>query len=139
MTRVGKYVASGGVLGTLVAAVLGTWYVLTRDVHTIKEIPPDALPMAPAQGRTGWKRVDALLDKLRGLSQSTGIPLGLMVGWIAKESGGRLAVFSQPGKGDTSMDERGYWQLTPEESKTLGLDHARLSVDADYSLSRAPR
>jgi len=75
--------------------------------------------------------VDRWLPKLRPrletLCLEHGVPLGVAVGWIQKESGGRLSE-------TTSYDERGYFQLMPEESKDLGLDHARLSTDSDYSL-----
>lgn len=94
---------------------------------------PD-LPSAPA-GQTRWKFVNAILPLLQQAAASSGIPLGVLVGWIAKESGGKLAVHPQPGPGDTKYDERGYFQLMPDESKQLGLDHQRLSTDPTYSIN----
>ncbi len=95
--------------------------------------PPD-LPNAPP-GQTRWKFVNAILPQLQAASQSSGLPMGLSVGWVAKESGGKLATKPQPGPGDTKYDERGYYQLMPDESKTLGLDHQRLSIDSTYSIN----
>ena len=90
---------------------------------------PDHQPdLPPTPGSTGYSRVDAILPELKQAAQSSGIPLGLLVGWIAKESGGKLA-------DTTSLDERGYFQLMPSESQSLGLDHERLSTDEVYSIN----
>jgi hypothetical protein len=128
VTRTGKYVAAGGVLSALIATVIGTWYALTRDIHTMKDETPDALPQVPALGKTGWKLVDNILPQLQSVASTAGVPLGLLVGWIAKESGGRL--------GDkTSLNELGLFQLMPAESQSIGVDHQRLSTDLDYSIN----
>jgi hypothetical protein len=130
--RVIRLVSAGGVLGAIVGVGLGAWYLLTRDIHTMKDQVPDALPQAPALGKTGWRLVDKILPQLQSAASANGIPLGLLVGWIAKESGGRL--------GDkTSLNELGLFQLMPAESQSIGVDHERLSTDLDYSIDAGIR
>lgn len=76
--------------------------------------------------------VESWLPKLRPQLQSLCnawlVPLGVPVGWIQVESGGRLDEV-------TTLKERGYFQLMPSESADLGLQHERLTTDSMYSLS----
>lgn len=114
----------GGVLA-LVALAAASWD------GPVPKHDPDLPPMP---GSTRYKRVDALLPELKRASDSSGVPLGLLVGWIARESGGRIDEVPKPLKGEPD-GERGYFQLTPSESAALGLDHARLSTDPTYSIN----
>ena len=101
------------------------------------EFPPD-LPAAEA-GRTRWKGVNAIFSDLERAARASGIPLGVLVGWVAKESAGRIGAAPKVKLKGESDVERGFFQLTPSESKSLGLDHARLSTDPAYSLDAGVR
>lgn len=113
-------------VGTLVTLMLAS---AERDVPVHE---PDLPPSTPAPlgfpKSTGYRLVDKILPLLQQAADSSRIPLGLLVGWIAKECGGKLGEV-------TSLGERGYGQLMPEESKKLGLDHERLSTDPVYSIN----
>ncbi len=100
-----------------------------------EDAPHDHDPdLPPMPGSTRYKRVDQILDELKKASAASGIPLGLLVGWIATESGGKVETTPRVLKGQTEP-ERGLFQLHPEESRALGLDHRRLSTDVPYSIN----
>jgi len=122
--------AVGGVLGGSAGLGFISYKLLTDKEHTLKDIEPDEPAAAGGAGgpnKTGWKLVDKLLPKLREVAADTAIPLGLLVAWIGNESGGRL-------NDTTRLDARRYSQLMPSASKPIGVDHARLSTDSDYSI-----
>ena len=97
-----------------------------KDNRALPVHEPDLPPGAP--GQTRYMKINAIMPQLQQAAQTSGVPLGLLIGWVAKESGGRLDEV-------TKMDERGLFQLHPAESKALGIDHQRLSTDLVYSIN----
>ena len=116
----------GSVLGVGGAAGFA-YYRLTTEPDRPERVEPPADVPAPPPGKTKWAGVNVLMPRLQSAASSSGVPLGLLVGWIGEESGGKITSY-------TSLDERGFFQLMPIESKTIGVDHKRLSTDPQYSI-----
>jgi len=70
------FLIGGGVLVSAAAAI-AAYYFREQIVDLV--IPT----------KTGKKRVDEILGKLQAAASASGIPLGLLVGWVIKESGGK--------------------------------------------------
>ncbi len=79
---------------------------------------------SPLPRQYRWiEKVIPLLERYRD-----NLPLAFLLGWIQIESGGKNATI-------TDLDERGYFQIHPDESKDYGFsEHQRISTDPDYSI-----
>lgn len=93
-------------------------------------MPLNLLPLPPLQEARlavylSW--LPPLKLQLTTLCTANKVPLGVAIAWIQCESGGHINEV-------TKLDERGYFQLMPEESHDLHIDHQKLSIDEAYSL-----
>jgi N-acetylmuramoyl-L-alanine amidase len=71
-----------------------------------------------------YRLLAQMLDRYRGE-----IPLKFLLGWVAVESDGCIDVITKP-----PLDERGFFQISREESRMRKFDHERLTTDPDYSV-----
>lgn len=69
------------------------------------------------------------IEKYRGA-----IPLSFILGWIWVESRGDITEIPKYKPGTKDLDERGYFQISKDESIHLKFDHTRLSRDPEYSV-----
>jgi hypothetical protein len=62
------------------------------------------------------------------------IPIAFILAWIKIESDGDITVIPKYAPGDKDLNERGYFQISIEESEKQGFQHWRLSYDPAYSV-----
>jgi hypothetical protein len=75
------------------------------------------------------KMLIPFIEKDRGI-----IPLSFILAWIKIESDGDITVIPKYDRGDKDLNERGYFQISIEESEKQGFQHSRLSYDPAYSV-----
>ncbi len=111
---------SDGIIGPKTWQVMKPFILGSDDSsRSSQQAPPSKSSHVP----TWVNKLTPLLNKYRG-----DIPLDFLLGWIAVESYGKLGEI-------TSLNERGYFQLHPDESKMLKItDHDRLSTDSEFSI-----
>jgi hypothetical protein len=86
-------------------------------------------PAAPAPHR-GSRENERMTKVLRLLEAYRGdIPLDFLLGWVYVESNGVNELPLTP-----RLEERGYFQVSKEESQQIHADHERISRDPDYSI-----
>jgi len=69
------------------------------------------------------------IEKDRGI-----IPLSFILAWIKIESDGVITEVPKYAPGTKDLDERGYFQISIEESQKQGFQHQRLTYDPAYSV-----
>lgn len=78
------------------------------------------------------KKVMALTDEVEKIRNEMGeqsIPLSILIGWIQVESNGNLG-----SKGLASLDEKGLFQISKDESAAIGVDHSQVGNDVDFDI-----
>ncbi len=75
------------------------------------------------------KMLIPFIERDRGI-----IPLSFILAWIKIESDGDITVIPKYEPGTEDLNERGYFQISIEESKKQGFQHQRLTYDPAYSV-----
>jgi|KBSSwiStaDraftv2_1062776.scaffolds.fasta_scaffold14972_3 hypothetical protein len=112
---------------------LSTEWLKIRDT-IVRPLLPKQQPLnASSYELKGY--MQRVKDIIPAIEQYRGrIPLEFILGWIKIESGGVVTTIPIYKAGHKDLNERGYFQISKEESQKLKFDHPRLSTDKAYSV-----
>ncbi len=112
---------------------------LSKEWLTIRDtlVRPNLLRLVPRTPSSSeldrflarTKMLIPFIEKDRGI-----IPIAFILAWIKIESDGVITVIPKYAPGDKDLNERGYFQISTEESEKQGFQHWRLSFDPAYSV-----
>ena len=69
------------------------------------------------------------VERIRNELGAEAVPMPMLLGWIQVESNGNLH-----SRGLESLDERGLFQISRDESQAIGVNHDRVGTDQDESI-----
>ena len=119
------------------ASLSQEWLQIRNNV--IRPLLPGTLPSAPVPAQPTLSqreiqlfisRINPYLFYLNFVRQN--IPLSFILGWIKVESGGK---YGDEVTSNIALNERGFFQISIDESKSIKADHRRITSDPYYSIN----
>ena len=113
-----------------------TWKLMQQQLK-ITAAPVSTPPATSTTSSSGTSRetqlfVARIKAVLPTIEQYRGnIPLPFILGWIKVESDGK---YGDEVTSTIALNERGFFQISIDESKAINADHKRITSDANYSI-----